>query len=344
MSAPTRYHDHDVWRRGPRPMKRLTTPSVPLGQFVHLVGRAAYADDWADTSLPVRLPADRRIRNDADRRIQLVIDDISTALRDETIQASYQIGLPRPKIGSVITSKPTAEQDINSEQPVDLPEEDDEAPEELPWEPSTDKISIFDVPEEHVRGITYDITPSFWETDWQAALNWQTSSMPIPYGYIEARVLLHQAKQREIIIPLAIFRPDLKHGDNVLVGSIVTIEDGDVAIANMFKIDQLPDSRNIDRYLSFRNRLMDEVVAAAWRWLAINRSQSFKVENKELVHEIREYLSKQNIEPEIYKLSDSTIANLARQILNERESCISSDIVFKNSFIPMPPSKSLRHK
>jgi hypothetical protein len=177
----------------------------------------------------------------------------------------------------------------------------------------------------------YLIDAEFWDTGWQESMDWQHSQLHVPVQFIRAVAASSGASTRDRYHSLMSYRPDLGYALDQLLQAPVVVLHAERGLRGMFSLADVGPAEINARYLSFRNRLLDEVVAAAWRWLAIHRGRDEPVRPGELVAALASYLDMQGIDGDANKLGDKGLEAIARQILNERRSGNCSNMALKNT-------------
>lgn len=322
-------------RRATRPRKQLVLPAMRLAQFYDAVGSAAFGTEWTNGTRPLRPSTTRTDLTVSEEQAGLVADDLSFALQSRTIRAALLLDLP-PMVARVALalSRNGAQGKILN---IDLEGPDTEQPDSddlLDGELIDDDEVTFTAAHEPMalRHLTrYVIDSEFWDSAWREAMDWNQSQLHVPVQFIRAVRVSSGASKKEVSYSLITYRPDLRYGPDQLLHAPVVVLGADGALSAMFSLGNVPPAEVNARYLSFRNRLIDEVVAAAWRWLAMNGGPDKPVRIGELVAAMALYLELQGIDGEANKLGDKGLEAIARQILNERSSGNCSGMALKNT-------------
>lgn len=134
-------------------------------------------------------------------------------------------------------------------------------------------------------------------------------------------------------------RPDIPKG-TFYQDVIVTISDSEQSISAMYKIPPLPAEIDFDRYFRFKNRVNDEIVAIAWKYLALACHPRGSKPHKEIGAIIDIYLQKHNL-PE---MKDRSRANMITSIIRQWERANIYEFPFLTTGSDSPPAVLSKRK
>lgn len=269
-----------------------------------MVGNQAYGEGWVEPHvIEAGLRAGNRTNADHCRALA-VAEDLRLAGASGVIQTAVVIEIPpRPLVK------------VPKTETVDLLADDDDEEDPVPVGPRH-----------------YRLLKGFWDKDWQTRMqDWRASLFAVPlrdlgnsvgnpFGRIvpDARSLLSS-------------RPDL-HGSNAFpITGRIEILQAEKAIRGIHKLGSLPDKFWRDRSRTYPNRLVDEVVLAAWRRLAIENYPKDKLSTSLIRQLMLNYLDMHSIDGDKNGLSDQTLDAIARKILNQSRSRDFSSVALMNS-------------
>lgn len=269
--------------------------------FFQALGQAMFEKRWTIAPPPMLEPSRVNLEGSALRTMQ-AIEQLSFSLQAGEITAAVLLSLP-----------PRA--DI----------EDDEAP----------------CDDEPVANRHYPLTVASWEEYWPASFtNWSSSERRVAVRHIlvsDERPYRLRSKARG---PLQSLRPDLSYGPNQTLEAPVVVLRADLALRTLLPLGLLPEAAQSERFRSFRNRLIDELVAAAWRAIAVHGGASRNVRPRAIMEYMHDYLEAQGVDADANGLSDKTLEAVARKIAYQCSERNTTGRVLLNSTPSKPPRSS----
>ena len=301
------------------PHAALIESPLSLCSFCGMVGRAAYGSAWRDddlSSLVLRL--DHRPSDDPTLRRWFVAEQVLLALQTDVIRA----GLRREPTGDAVLGRAVSEAGERTARP--------------PF------FSDLNAPCDEIEDLDPLDDPSICLVHrdyWRDPLHLITVNVHLSYCNIPARYI-HSLGPDRAYTPL-------RDRD----GAGATAEDyaGPVFIVRplralrfMFSYQQVPEPEWFGRYRSFRNRLVDEVVAAAWRYIAISQLKDRHGCNEQIMTAMRAYLREQGL-TQAAGLSDKLLGVLTGKIVRQWRAGDPNSLVLLNStpeaLKPVQPKK-----
>jgi hypothetical protein len=170
----------------------------------------------------------------------------------------------------------------------------------------------------------YVLSPTLWGDDWfKKVVEWSTSQASFDFEIAEPVVV---SPQNEIVTNDTVRSRRMGQANTRVIqvkGPIVVLA-ADAAIGNMLRIPDLATPKEIQRFILFKNRVLDEVVLAAWRALAIARPDPDKLRARHVIDIMKNYMHAQGIEGEKVAISDDTLRPIASKIVTQLREELSS--------------------
>ena len=277
--------------------------ATPLAAFFHALGQAMFGARWADTPHPPATEPDRVDVEGLTSRTMQVVEQMRLGLLTDEITAALDLRL-RPR----------------------RPSEDDEV--------------AFDDDEDVHRH--YPIAARAWDFYWPASVtSWTTSQMRVRAEHVQvAEGRAHRPGAR-ILGSLRTLRPDLRDPAHEVLHTPVVILRAEGALRALLPLTSLPDLAQAERFRTFQNRLLDELVAAAWRAIALHAPFGEPLQPRVVLRYLNHYLDAQSIDGDANRISDQTLEVVARKIVQQWNKRSTASCVLLNSSPLKPPRPPL---
>ncbi|MBB2962524.1 hypothetical protein [Methylobacterium sp. R2-1] len=301
------------------PAAALVKVPLSLRGFCDMVGQAAFAA-WQDsdvTSLSLRL--DQRPSDTPTVRRWFVAEQVLLALQTGVIRAGIRLG--RESAPLIVRRREGIIEDPASGRRYfrDLNDEGDR-PEDL--EPLDDP------------GIQI-IHRHYWcDPANLVATNIHLSYCEVPLPFI------HQLSARGIYEPIIDTDPP-NQGSSKFCGEVFII-DALRALRLMYSYKPVPDKQWFERYRQYQSRILDEVVAAAWRYIAVSDLKDERGRNEHIMRAMRQYLTSQGL-TQAGGVSEKVLEVLARKIVRQWRAEETTTLVLLNS-TPSQPERARKKK